>query len=144
MGVRMKPLSPQMDRGTEHNSSIRYYIGLLRQEHVLSCLNSRLEQLSSVRDFKPLEMQPYPKDGGVFVRFSYTSASPTSVPSHDAHADSPLEEIDGLHAIERELKEEVNKHGPLPSWLGSFGLNLRPSTLWLVRGVPWLEVNSSS
>jgi len=124
-----------------HPSSIRYYIGLLRQEHVLSSLNSRLEQLSSVRDFKPLELQPYPKDGGVFVRFSYTAA-PT-IGDNKPHANSPAEENDGIKTIEGELREEVDKHGPLPSWLGSLRVRLHPSTLWLVKGVPWLEVNAS-
>lgn len=88
-----------------------------------------------MRDFKPLELRPYLKDGGVFVRFSYVFAPPTSDPNF------AVEENERLRIIERELQEEVARHGPLPSWLGSFGLSLRPSTLWLVKGVPWLEVN---
>ncbi len=115
------------------NSSIRHYIALLRQENLLSSLQSRLEQLSSVQNFKPIEIHPYPKDGGVFVHFSY---SPT--PSGGASDESIT-----LERLENELREEVDKNGPLPSWLGPLGMHLRMGSLWLVKGVPWREVLST-
>jgi hypothetical protein len=75
------------------------------------------------------------------VRFSY-SVAPT-IGHNEPYTDPSVEENDGVKTIERELREEVDKHGPLPSWLGSFRIRLHPSTLWLVKGVPWLEVNAS-
>jgi hypothetical protein len=79
------------------------------------------------------------------VRFSYTFTPPSGDQSNDEHLTNPaVEEDDRFKTIERQLREEADKHGPLPSWLGSFGVCLRPSTLWLVKGVPWLEVNLSN
>lgn len=102
--------------------SFRHYIGILRQDYLLGALQTRLEQLSTVNDFKPLELEPQRKDGGVFVRFSYT----------------PLEDVDEEKqdlVLEKKLREEMNKHGALPTWtvVGSTG------ELWLVRGSPWKE-----
>jgi hypothetical protein len=113
-------------------SSIRHYIALLRQEYLLSSLQSRLEQLSSVQNFKPIEIHPYPKDGGVFVHFSYSPTPPGGA----------SDETIALERLESELREEVDKHGPLPSWLGPLGMHLRMGSLWLVKGVPWREVLS--
>jgi hypothetical protein len=79
------------------------------------------------------------------VRFSYTSAPPTDDKSdNQPHTNPAVGENDGLRAIERDLRNEVDKHGPLPSWLGSLGISVRPSNLWLVKGVPWLEVSPSN
>jgi hypothetical protein len=111
-------------------SSIRHYIALLRQEYLLSSLQSRLEQLSPVQNFKPIEIHPYPKDGGVFVHFSYSPTPPGGA----------SDETITLERLESELREEVDKHGPLPSWLGPLGMHLRMGSLWLVKGVPWREV----
>lgn len=111
--------------------SIRHYFALARQDYLLSSLQSRLERLSSVHNFKPLEIHPYPKDGGVFVRFSYSPAPPTGGASDEGIT---------LDKLESELREEVDKYGPLPSWLGPLGLHLRMGSLWLVKGVPWREV----
>ena len=104
-----------------HPPSLRHYIGILRQEHLLTALQSHLDHLSSVHNFRPIEFQPQCKDGGVFVRFSYT---PSNTPE-DEH----------LSKIENSLREESEKHGALPSWLG-FGRG----TIWLVKGSPWNEV----
>ncbi|KIM49011.1 hypothetical protein M413DRAFT_438171 [Hebeloma cylindrosporum] len=98
----------------------RHYIGILRQETLLNVLQTRLEQLSSVYDFKPLELQPQRKDGGVFVRFSY---SPPYTPDGD-----------NWSALQTTLGEEIRKHGPLPTWLG-----VGSGELWIVRGSPWKE-----
>ena len=56
------------------------------------------------------------------MRFSYT----------------PLEDVDEEKqdlVLEKKLREEMNKHGALPTWtvVGSTG------ELWLVRGSPWKE-----
>ncbi|KAF8803621.1 hypothetical protein BYT27DRAFT_7171768 [Phlegmacium glaucopus] len=99
---------------------LRHYIGILRQEHLLTALQSRLDHLSSVHNFHPIEFQPQHKDGGVFVRFSYTPS------------DTP--EGEQLSEIESSLRKESAKHGSLPSWLG-----LGRGTIWLVKGSPWKE-----
>uniref|UniRef100_A0A8H7Y4C2 Mitochondrial escape protein 2 n=1 Tax=Psilocybe cubensis TaxID=181762 RepID=A0A8H7Y4C2_PSICU len=98
----------------------RHYIGILREDNLLSTLESRLEGLSSVHGFKPLEIQPHRKDGGVFVRFSYSPSN--------------LEEGKEWSALQAALSKEVEKQGGLPSWSG-----VRSGTLWVVRGSPWKE-----
>ncbi|KAF8163083.1 RNA12 protein-domain-containing protein [Crassisporium funariophilum] len=102
---------------------LRHYIGIFRQEHLLSSLQTRLEALSSVHNFHPIELQPQRKDGGVFVRFSYNT-DPELVGDPDKQ----------LSAIESALREENAKHGALPSWVGLGGGNI-----WLVKGSPWKE-----
>ncbi|KAF9557696.1 hypothetical protein CPC08DRAFT_640029 [Agrocybe pediades] len=99
---------------------LRHYIGIIRQEHLLSTLQSRLEKLNDVHGFKPLEYQPQSKDGGVFVRFSY-------VPPE-------TEQGDECAALQTALNEQVVKDGALPTWWG-----LGSGKLWLVRGSPWKE-----
>jgi hypothetical protein len=99
-----------------HPISLRHYIGILRQDDLLIALQSRFDRLSSVHNFRPIEFQPQRKDGGVFVRFSYTSEDQPS-------------------RIESCLREELAKHDALPSWLG-----LGRGTIWLVKGTPWKEV----
>ena len=96
--------------------SLRHYIGILRQDDLLIALQSRFDRLSSVHNFHPIEFQPQRKDGGVFVRFSYTSEDEPS-------------------RIETSLREELAKHDSLPSWLG-----LGRGKIWLVKGTPWKEV----
>jgi hypothetical protein len=102
-----------------HPTSLRHYIGILRQEDLLIALQSRFDHLSSVHNFRPIEFQPQRKDGGVFVRFSYTP------------------EDEQTSGIENSLREELAKHGALPSWLG-----LGRGTIWLVKGTPWKEVKT--
>jgi hypothetical protein len=102
-----------------HPISLRHYIGIFRQEDLLVALQSRFDHLSSVHNFHPIEFQPQRKDGGVFVRFSYTAKD--EQPSR----------------IENSLREELAKHGALPSWLG-----LGRGTIWLVKGIPWKEVKT--
>jgi len=105
-----------------HSPSFRHYIGILRQETLLDALHTRLEQLSPVYDFKVLELQPQRKDGGVFVRFSYS-------PPHTPDADN-------WSALQTALGKEIRKHGPLPTWFG-----VGSGQLWVVRGSPWKEVS---
>ena len=79
------------------------------------------------------------------MRFSYTVAPPIGDQSDsELHTNLSVEGNDVLKNIERELREEADKHGPLPSWMGPLGIRLHPSTLWLVKGVPWIEVNPSN
>lgn len=100
--------------------SLRHYIGILRQERLLAALQSRFDLLSSIHSFRAIEFQPQRKDGGVFVRFSYTPSTPGD---------------EQLSNIENSLRKELEKHGALPSWLG-----LGRGTIWLVKGSPWKEV----
>ncbi|KDR81387.1 hypothetical protein GALMADRAFT_58608 [Galerina marginata CBS 339.88] len=99
----------------------RHYLGILRQDDLLTTLQGRLEELSSVYDFKPLELQPQRKDGGLFVRFSY---NPPSDVEPDKH----------WSVLQSALSEEVAKKGALPTWLG-----LGSGNIWVVRGSPWKE-----
>ncbi|KAF5330523.1 hypothetical protein D9619_005680 [Psilocybe cf. subviscida] len=84
---------------------LRHYIGILRQEHLLTVLESRLDQLSNVCDFKALELQPQMKDGGVFVRFSYTPEALSPGP-------------DPMTSLQQALRDELAKVGTLPTWNG--------------------------
>ncbi|KAF9475682.1 hypothetical protein BDN70DRAFT_883451 [Pholiota conissans] len=102
---------------------VRHYIGILREERLLNDLQSHLEKLSSVCDFKPLELEPLRKDGGVFVRFSYTN-----IP--EAVSDG----ADPFSALQKALNEEAQKYGALPTWLG-----VGTGSLWVVKGLPWKE-----
>lgn len=72
-------------------------------------------------NFNVLSLESHQKDGGVFVRFSYSSSDPEGA----------------LNTIESKVREEATKHGGLPSWLGIGGGNV-----WLVKGTPWREVCS--
>ncbi len=93
-----------------------------------------------MHNFKPLELQPHPKDGGVFVRFSYDAGAT----SNDTQADLNIDEGRTLETLENDLREEVNKHGPLPSWLGPLDIHSNIRSLWLVKGVPWREARIST
>ncbi|KAF8078176.1 RNA12 protein-domain-containing protein [Lyophyllum atratum] len=96
---------------------IRHYIGIFREEFLLNALKDRLDSIKT-HDFKVLSLEPHQKDGGVFVRFSYSAGDPEGA----------------LKTIESHLAEESAKHGGLPSWLG-----LRKGSMWLVKGTPWRE-----
>ncbi|KAF9459344.1 RNA12 protein-domain-containing protein [Collybia nuda] len=96
---------------------LRHYIGVFREESLLSALKSRLESVKA-HNFNILSLEPHQKDGGVFVRFSYTASDPECA----------------LNTIESKVREETTKHGALPSWLGIGGGNV-----WLVKGTPWRE-----
>ena len=67
-----------------------------------------------------LSLQPYQKDGGVFVKFAYDASDRGSA----------------LKDIEDELRADADKHA-MPSWAG-----LDWGNVWLVKGQPWLEVCS--
>lgn len=96
---------------------LRHYIGILREESLLERLHERLETVKT-HDFHIRELQPYQKDGGVFVRFTYTGRD-----SQNA-----------LQTLQTDLQFEATKHGGLPSWSG-----LTYCNIWLVKGEPFLE-----
>ncbi|KIJ17097.1 hypothetical protein PAXINDRAFT_167891 [Paxillus involutus ATCC 200175] len=96
---------------------LRHYIGVFREESLLENLETRLSAVKSHR-FKVLSLEPYQKDGGVFVKFSYSATD----------TDTALKEI------ENELRDEAERHGGMPSWAG-----LDWGSVWLVKGQPWLE-----
>ncbi|KAI6116935.1 RNA12 protein-domain-containing protein [Pisolithus croceorrhizus] len=97
---------------------IRYYVGILREESLLDNLETRLSAVNT-HGFKVLSLEPYPKDGGVFVHFSYAA--------HET-------EEHAMDAIESDVKDEIDRHGGMPSWLG-----LSRGSVWLVKGRPWRE-----
>lgn len=99
--------------------SVRHYIGMFREESLLGELESRLSVVK-IHGFKVLSLQPYQKDGGVFVKFTYSASDRESA----------------LKDIEDELRAEADKHA-MPSWAG-----LDWGNVWLVKGQPWLEVRS--
>ena len=94
--------------------SLRRYIGLLRQEELVDDLRSHLDKIT-VHDFQLLHIEPYRKDGGVFVKFSY----------------SPPAEG---QCLQTDLREDAAKHGPLPNWI-----HIPKGDIWVVKGSPWME-----
>ncbi|KAF9234783.1 RNA12 protein-domain-containing protein [Melanogaster broomeanus] len=96
---------------------LRHYIGAFRAESLVEKLENRLSAVKTHR-FKVLSLQPYQKDGGVFVKFSYSARD----------TDTALKEI------ENDLREQAEEHGGMPSWAG-----LDWGNVWLVKGQPWLE-----
>lgn len=100
-----------------YSSSLRHYIGLLREESLITDLETRLGSIKA-HDFTISSLEPYQKDGGVFIQFSYSASDPQTA----------------LQTIEAQLKHEADKHGGLPSWLGLTG-----GQIWLVKGAPWRE-----
>ncbi|KAG2115212.1 RNA12 protein-domain-containing protein [Suillus discolor] len=96
---------------------LRHYIGILREENLLERLHERLETVKT-HDFHIHELQPYQKDGGVFVRFTYTGRDHQTA----------------LETLQTDLQLEATKHGGLPSWSG-----LNHCNIWLVKGEPFLE-----
>ncbi|KAH7927744.1 hypothetical protein BV22DRAFT_257665 [Leucogyrophana mollusca] len=96
---------------------LRHYVGVFREETLLSSLEAQLSTVKT-HDFRVLSLEPHPKDGGVFVRFSYGAGNPRNA----------------LETIESALRQETIKQGGLPSWAG-----LGRGNLWLVKGHPWRE-----
>lgn len=99
--------------------SFRYVFGLIRQEHVIESLRSKLSTVD-LANFEVLSVEPHVKDGGVFVRFKY--------PQLDGQPES-------ADLIQEKLREHVEKHGGIPSWAG-----MSKGNIWVVKGEPWREV----
>jgi hypothetical protein len=90
---------------------------VFREESLLGELESRLSVVTT-HGFKVLSLQPYQKDGGVFVKFAYNAGDKECA----------------LKDIEDKLRAEADEHA-MPSWAG-----LDWGNVWLVKGQPWLEV----
>ena len=86
----------------------------MRQEELLDDLRSHLDKIKA-HDFQLLKIEPYRKDGGVFVKFSY----------------SPPAEG---QCLQTDIREDAAKHGPLPNWV-----HIPKGDIWVVKGSPWLE-----
>lgn len=65
------------------------------------------------------------KDGGVFVRFSYTP---------EASSDGS----DPMTSLQQTLRDELAKVGTLPTWNG-----IGAGDIWVVKGSPWNEVGNT-
>jgi hypothetical protein len=99
--------------------SIRYYIGAIREDTLLSRLSELLNTVKT-HEFRVLSLEPHPKDGGVFVKFNYTNTD---------GSDS------SFNAILRDIKNVSVKHGGIPSWIG-----WPRGDAWVIKGKPWKEV----
>ncbi|KAJ3477560.1 hypothetical protein NLI96_g10383 [Meripilus lineatus] len=97
---------------------LRYYIGQLRQEALLSKVKSLVASVHT-NELEVLSVEPQIKDGGVFVRFRYTGGA-------DDHA--------VLESILSDIKKAAAKQGGVPSWSG-----FKKGDIWLVKGKPWRE-----
>ncbi|THH15607.1 hypothetical protein EW146_g4901 [Bondarzewia mesenterica] len=96
---------------------LRYYYGLFRQEALLDKIKQILSSVHT-HGFTLLSIQPYVKDGGIFVRFEYSGPEDQQV----------------LSRIEHDIRDCVHKNGGIPSSAG-----LRRGDVWLVKGSPWRE-----
>ena len=72
-------------------------------------------------DFQIVSIEPQLKDGGVFIKFSYSAGDPESA----------------LDTIMTDLRRTVDEEGGVPSWTG-----VNTGNVWLVKGKPWREVYS--
>ena len=103
-------------------SSIRYLIGMLRQDHLTEAIRSVLST-ANVPNFTLLSLEPQLKEGGLFVRYRYQD----------------LDDDDtAVKTIEEQLRATLADQGGIPSWV-----NLGRSEVWAVKGVPWREVRVS-
>ncbi|KAG6820790.1 hypothetical protein H0H93_011555 [Arthromyces matolae] len=96
---------------------LRHYLGTLREESLIETIRQRLEHVKT-HDFKVMSLEPHEKDGGVFVRFSFTSSNPETI----------------LQAIEHDVQSAVGRYGGIPSWLA-----VNRGRIWMVKGTPWRE-----
>ncbi|KAF7800270.1 hypothetical protein EIP86_011517 [Pleurotus ostreatoroseus] len=69
-------------------------------------------------DFQIVSIEPQLKDGGVFIKFSYSAGDPESA----------------LDTIMTDLRRTVDEEGGVPSWTG-----VNTGNVWLVKGKPWRE-----
>lgn len=100
--------------------SFRHYIGIFREETLLGRLSSILSSVQT-HNFHVVSLEPHQKDGGVFVRFTYSA--------NESRA--------ALDIIQRDVMEAAAKQGGIPSWIG-----VAKGNVWLVKGTPWREVRS--
>ncbi|KAH9946331.1 RNA12 protein-domain-containing protein [Epithele typhae] len=98
-------------------ADVRNFVGYAREETLLEHLHDLLAGVH-VHEFRPLALEPQMKDGGVFVKFSYDASGACN----------------SLNDILEKLREHVNSHGGVPSWIG-----MPSGGIWLVEGQPWRE-----
>ena len=96
-------------------------MGILRREELLERLSNILNSVKT-HDFQLVELEPHAKDGGVFVHFKYNAS----------------ETDNAVENIQNSIREEVSKHGGIPSWSGWC-----KGDVWVVKGTPWKEVGGS-
>ncbi|KIY43695.1 hypothetical protein FISHEDRAFT_52862 [Fistulina hepatica ATCC 64428] len=94
---------------------LRYYLGRFGQERRLNAVRTRLQFLD-LPSFRVLSLEPYSKDGGVFVKFQ-----------HDPSILSP-------ETIEAKLQEHADAQRR--TWSPSC---VTGSGFWVVKGNPWRE-----
>lgn len=98
--------------------SLRHYFVWMRQDNLLGEIQDLLSSVKT-HNFQSLSLEPHIKDGGIFVRFSYTTGN----------SQTPLDDI------LKDLRSQVKKRGGVPSWNG-----VPRGEVWLVQGRPWREV----
>ncbi|KAF8644113.1 hypothetical protein AX16_008642 [Volvariella volvacea WC 439] len=93
---------------------LRHYIGVFRQEYVLAQTHSRVNEVLGHK-VDVLSVEPYQKDGGVFVHFKIAS--------------------DDTETVWRQIcQKEDTQSRSFTSWLG-----VNRGMAWVVRGLPWKE-----
>lgn len=100
-------------------SSIRFLIGMLRQDHLTEAIRSVLST-ANVPNFTLVSLEPQLKEGGLFVRYRYQDSGDDGA---------------AVITIEEQLRTSLADQGGIPSWS-----NLGRSEVWAVKGVPWREV----
>lgn len=100
-------------------SSIRYWIGMLREDHLTEAIRTKLST-SCVSNFSLVSLEPQLKEGGLFVRYRYQDFDDESTTAN---------------VIEEQLRTSLAARGGIPSWA-----NLDRSEVWTVKGIPWREV----
>ncbi|KAF9262196.1 exonuclease [Marasmius fiardii PR-910] len=96
---------------------LRRHIRVFREESLLESIRERFSPITN-HNFVIESIETQAKDGGVFVKFRFTSDDPENA----------------VKDIESEFRSRVNESGGLPSWSGK-----HVNGVWLVRGTPWLE-----
>ncbi|KAF9070419.1 RNA12 protein-domain-containing protein [Rhodocollybia butyracea] len=88
------------------------------QDTLLTNLKERFSAVKT-HSLQIISLDPHFKDGGVFVRFKYTS---------------PQSEDVALKNIEESMRNEAMANGGITTWLGT-----RKANVWRVKGSPWNE-----
>ncbi|KAG7086673.1 hypothetical protein E1B28_002613 [Marasmius oreades] len=96
---------------------LRAHIRYFREERLLDSIRKRFSPIS-LHNLAIEAIETQAKDGGVFVKFQFTSDHPENA----------------VRDIEYEFRSRANEGGGLSSWSGK-----HVKGVWLVRGTPWLE-----
>ncbi|KAL0577896.1 mitochondrial escape protein 2 [Marasmius crinis-equi] len=95
----------------------RPYLGLFREDRLINTIRSRFSTIN-LHNLEIENVEAHRKDGGVFVKFRYSSSDPQTA----------------VKEIEEEFRKRARENGGIPSWWGK-----HVDRVWLVRGRPWLE-----